>query len=1222
NKLNQEDDYKSLAIYASILFLQGKSSEALTYFNMAYKMGKRHYLKHLGTRKFFFEDIEGIYFLLVLIADKGSENLKIAKDVLKDAAVKSENNSQLTLLLKYFQELVVYLDDNYSYIKGNTIYYDNHSSDHNHPIYQILSLLIGYWIDRDSLKKEGNNFKKLFSSSYKHFPGFARILTEIVVSLFTEKSEIEKFGIQEYQNYQQYLLQTKDMYAISFLNIVPIKEYWEMSLDALEKLYPESAENNIFEVKSFTADGYRLLWLIHTPSSSVIGVLEQKMGKKGQWSKGRPVSLERLAKGGPDLDYVTEKDKKVMATIGKHQVSTYYGYYHKEEYSFSQEKALEALIGHPNVIDSDTNTPLELLKGSVDLLVLEKDNNWVVSLSVEKGRSSTILQAEIEGSNRYRVIHFNEEALRLSQILGSNNKLVIPASGKERLQLLLKPISAKIPVQSNVAYYNHNGENNEKEINESVITTEADTTLNVTITPLPLGNGITIKLFFRPFGNEGPYFRPGQGLQVQQALINGKFLRVQRNLQEERQLALRLISSIEQLSMTNKGNDEWIFEELDEALDVINALQLSSSSLPIKCLWPSGQKYQISAGIGPQNMTLKISERKGEKGSSAAQWFSLEGKLQIDEEQVIELKTLLDLLDSTNNTNTDSSASASTSRFVKMGERSFIALTEHFKRQLAELKTLTEQNHGKIGFHPLSSYALKDLFDEVNKVGKFSSDKKWIKLKEKLLNAEKYNPSVPSTLQAELRDYQVEGVQWLLQLAHWEVGACLADDMGLGKTVQALALILEYASKGPVLVVAPTSVCHNWVQECNRFAPDLEVILHAQERNVERISALTSMQLLVTSYGLLVQDCKIFEAVNWQVVILDEAQSIKNANTKRAHSAMQLSAKIRVVLTGTPIENRLSELWSLFRFINPGLLGSFESFTKRFIRPIEERKDPIARSALKKLIRPFILRRLKSQVLEELPSRTEKTIVVPFDSKGRAFYEALREKALEKISDLSSSLSSSSAESSSAGEQQNLQKMRIHILAEITRLRRCCCHPALVMPDVEIPSCKLQAVWEILEELLQNHHRALVFSQFVGFLEKVQVLLKEKGVTYQYLDGSTSLSERKKRVDAFQSGQGELFLISLRAGGMGVNLTAADYVVHLDPWWNPAVEDQASDRAHRIGQTRPVTIYRVVMEGSIEEKILKLHQNKRDIANDLLDGTDLSGKLNNEELLALLKGNV
>ena len=338
--------------------------------------------------------------------------------------------------------------------------------------------------------------------------------------------------------------------------------------------------------------------------------------------------------------------------------------------------------------------------------------------------------------------------------------------------------------------------------------------------------------------------------------------------------------------------------------------------------------------------------------------------------------------------------------------------------------------------------------------------------------------------------------------------------------------------------------------------------------------------------------------------MLDEAQAIKNMTTKRSQAAMQLNAGFRVATTGTPVENRLDELWNLFRFLNPGLLGSHQSFTTRFANPIERERDKAARTLLKKLIRPFILRRSKSQVLEELPPRTEIVQRVELSPEEAAFYEALRRQALESLGE--------------AGEQSPGER-QIRILAEITRLRRACCHPRLVLPDSPLSSAKLAAFREIVDELRANGHRALVFSQFVSHLDLLREELDKDGIGYRYLDGSTPAKERQAQVASFQAGQGELFLISLKAGGVGLNLTAADYVIHMDPWWNPAVEDQASDRAHRIGQKRPVTVYRLVAANTIEEKIVALHGQKRELADSLLEGTETALRVSADDLLELLR---
>jgi SNF2 family DNA or RNA helicase len=336
--------------------------------------------------------------------------------------------------------------------------------------------------------------------------------------------------------------------------------------------------------------------------------------------------------------------------------------------------------------------------------------------------------------------------------------------------------------------------------------------------------------------------------------------------------------------------------------------------------------------------------------------------------------------------------------------------------------------------------------------------------------------------------------------------------------------------------------------------------------------------------------------------VLDEAQAIKNPRAKRSQAAFRLEAGFRIITTGTPIENNLTELWSLFRFINPGLLGNLKSFMERFGTPIEKHQDKYARQHLRKLIHPFILRRTKSEVLEELPPRTEVVIHVELGSRERAFYEALRRDAVDKLASLS-------------GEPGT---QRFQVLAEITRLRQACCNPKLIAADAKLPSAKLDAFQELLDELILNRHKALVFSQFVSHLAIIRERLDELGVDYQYLDGSTPVKVRRQSVDAFQRGEGDVFLISLKAGGTGLNLTAADYVIHMDPWWNPAVEDQASDRAHRIGQERPVTIYRLVAADTIEDSIVALHQEKRDLADRLLEGSAVPATVSVEELMRLM----
>ena len=357
------------------------------------------------------------------------------------------------------------------------------------------------------------------------------------------------------------------------------------------------------------------------------------------------------------------------------------------------------------------------------------------------------------------------------------------------------------------------------------------------------------------------------------------------------------------------------------------------------------------------------------------------------------------------------------------------------------------------------------------------------------------------------------------------------------------------------------------------------------------------------SYGLLQTSINLLKEVNWQVVVVDEAQAIKNPTTKRSKAAFQLNGEFKVALTGTPIENHLGELWSLLYFLNPGLLGTQKNFYEKFVLPIERNNDAAIRDGLKRLIQPFILRRLKGEVLRELPPRIEQTIEVQFDEKEMAFYEEMRKQAQNNINN---------SDITSQGQR------RIKILSEITKLRQACCHSSLAVPEISLPSGKLKHFERLLDDILDNNHKALVFSQFVKYLTIIRKLLDDKKINYQYLDGQTPAKKRKEFINNFQNGKGDVFLLSLKAGGVGLNLTEADYVILLDPWWNPAVEDQAADRSHRIGQKKTVTIYRLIAQNTIEEKIVEMHKKKRSLANDLLSGADTTGKLTEAELLDMI----
>jgi superfamily II DNA or RNA helicase len=451
--------------------------------------------------------------------------------------------------------------------------------------------------------------------------------------------------------------------------------------------------------------------------------------------------------------------------------------------------------------------------------------------------------------------------------------------------------------------------------------------------------------------------------------------------------------------------------------------------------------------------------------------------------------------------------------------------------------------------------------------------------------------TLPSDLNAELRGYQQVGVDWLVFLRDAGLGAVLADDMGLGKTLQTIC-----ALRGRALVICPKSVVYNWAEEISRFRPGIRTaIYHGVRRELDAGADVT-----LTTYAVLRLDVAELAAEKWDIVVLDEAQAIKNSDSQTARAAFQLNGDFRVALSGTPVENRLEELWSVMQFANPGLLGKKSTFQERTVSPIAA-GDPGAAERLRARIRPFVLRRMKRDVLPELPPRTDAVLHVELDEAERSVYDAVRAATVHAVA-----------------EQLGHGGGVLAALEALLRLRQACCHSGLVPGQVADRSSKIDRLVEALEEAAADGHKALVFSQWTGLLDRVEPHLRAAGVTFTRLDGSTE--DRGAVVNEFQRESGPpVMLVSLKAGGTGLNLTAADHVFLLDPWWNPAVEDQAADRAHRIGQERPVMLYRMVAKDTVEERILALQAKKRALSDVALGEAGQAASLTREDLLSLLE---
>jgi superfamily II DNA or RNA helicase len=934
-------------------------------------------------------------------------------------------------------------------------------------------------------------------------------------------------------------------------NLIPPIEDWERVLKILTLV-----AENIGDKKESNAkvNETRIAWLLNFERREIQPV-EQKFGKTG-WTNGRNIALKRLFER--DVKNLTEQDVAVVKNSMSRDLYYYYG---GDSYKFEWGKAMSALVGHPNLfLLRNPAINVQLIKSEPALVVKEIKDSLEISFDSKFTEEGFIVQKETE--TRYKVIEITKHHVDIANSL-QQGKLKIPAKGREALMKAIQPLSTKIAIQSDL-----------EEHFETLPFVEAENRIHALITPI--GEGFHLEFFVKPFGTVAPYFKPGKGNESVVADLEGVRTRTKRDLKNERKLLDEIEESCPFLAEFESQNYEWELSGAEACLTAMSEMETPRKDGKLVIEWTKGQKLKLLGNISFENFSLKV------KGAN--NWFEVSGEAKVSEDLVLSMQDLTKLL------------TAENTNFIELSDGQFIAITEKLRKHLQSLTAVMDD---KNRLHNLRSGILEEFSDELEN---FKADKAWKEHLAKLKEAQKFVPELPATFEAEFRPYQTDGYNWLSRLANWGVGACLADDMGLGKTLMALAILVERAEKGAALVVAPVSVCRNWVKEAMRFAPTLKFQIFGDGDRKLMVESLGKYDVLVTSYNLLQLEEELFTSQNFATIVLDEAQAIKNRNTKRSKTVMALQGDFRLITTGTPIENHLGELWNLFNFTNPGLLGNHEFFNEKFGLPIEKDKDDTARKTLQRLIKPFVLRRRKNQVLDDLPAKTEIVLTVEMSDEERAFYEAIRREALEKIE-------------STEGEAKD---KRFRILAELTRLRLACCHPKLVNENIPISSSKLELFGETLEELLENKHKALVFSQFVKHLKIVEEYLQSKGISYHYLDGSTPAHVRQERIDAFQRGDGEIFLISLKAGGTGLNLTAADYVIHLDPWWNPAVEDQATDRVHRIGQQRPVTVYRLVTENTVEEKILKLHETKRDLADSLLDGTDTSGKLSADDLLALI----
>ncbi len=552
-------------------------------------------------------------------------------------------------------------------------------------------------------------------------------------------------------------------------------------------------------------------------------------------------------------------------------------------------------------------------------------------------------------------------------------------------------------------------------------------------------------------------------------------------------------------------------------------------------------------------------------------------------------------------------------RYFRLKDGSFLPLKDDFFKNIKSIVDEFQMTvkDDKITMPKYMSLYLDEYIDK-DKLEGLVVDNRFTKLIDDIKNSKHLDYEVPEAMKGILRSYQKRGFSWLKTMSRYGLGGILADDMGLGKTIQVIAFLLsekEERGKHPSLVVVPTSLVYNWENEINKFANgELKSIIinGPKEERLEYGKKLMDYDVVITSYPLLRNDMDIYEDIKFRYCILDEAQNIKNSESLNARSSKIINAENNFALTGTPMENSISELWSIFDFLMPGYLLTKRQFTETYEKPIFKDKDEDSLKTLNRKIQPFILRRLKKDVLKELPDKIEQTVLVDMTKEQKEVYlyyiKSLKEEIEHEI------------------QTKGYSRSHIKILTALTRLRQICSDPSLFIEDYDGGSGKLESLKVILEDSVASGHRILIFSQFTSMLDIIEKELKKEKVKYMYLSGSTPMEERTDMVDDFNNGYGDIFLISLKAGGSGLNLVGADTVIHFDPWWNPAVEDQATDRAYRIGQENIVQVIKLITKGTIEEKIFDLQEHKKEMIDMVIhEGETLISKLEEDEILSLFE---
>jgi SNF2 family DNA or RNA helicase len=931
-------------------------------------------------------------------------------------------------------------------------------------------------------------------------------------------------------------------------------------------------------------DERRFSWSVRLIGGRLeVELWQQTAGKRGRFGQRRRVSPELALEGlgTPAL----EADRRALALYMEELERNSWDPRIDKKHKISEPTArriILALAGHPRVFcpqtarAGDDGIALSIeadrlglsargeLDGSIELQpVLEKSGRPradLMELCTRRIPGNIIIELD-EDAGSCRAIELSEETRRLLHSL-RGRLAPIPAEARTELLERLPKIAEHLPVRR------------DRTLAGSRI--ELDPSVVVRVAPLGV-DSVRVSILIEPAPGL-KMIAPGSGAAEMYGMSKtGDVVWVARELERERAIAGQVIERLAPLAKIAR-DDLYIYDFTgDDALALIGALERKPE---LRAEWVEGTWRPRIKRAAPEHLRLVVRDQRD--------WFSIDGLIELDHQEA----RLAALLDAVKNDR----------RHVQLSGDAWMEIGELLAVQLRRIADLAiEGDDDEVALSRNAPLVLSDLQDVITNL---TTSARW----RRTLDAPE-DVEVPRSFRGTLRPYQLAGYRWMSRLAALELGACLADDMGLGKTIQAITMLCARASLGPALVVAPTSVGFNWSRELEQFAPHLSRIVLRELRPGERRPLLERLgpdSVVIISYELAVREIEALEQATFATLILDEAAAVKNADTDRARAIRRIDARWKLAMTGTPVENNAGDLWSLFRILSPGLLGSWGQFRERFLLAIEIENSAERRRALARLLRPFVLRRTKAEVAPELPAKMEIDVEVVLSPEERRRYHEARMAALAQLSDTIRDVPK--------------PEHRFAVLAALTRLRQLACHPALVDAEWTGSSSKIETAIGLLDELRAEGHRALVFSQFTSLLDLLELALRRANISFVRLDGQTPAKARERRVSEFQNGAATAFLLSLKAGGTGLNLTAADYVFHLDPWWTPAAEDQATDRAHRIGQTKPLTVYRLIAESTIEEQILSVHAEKRELVRALLEGSGTAANLDTRELLALIKG--